>query len=382
LNTVATSPLAVYIHWPYCDRICPYCDFNVYKNKGADTDLLQAIVQDLSIWRVKTGPRQVLSIHFGGGTPSLLSANDIETLIEAVKRLWGFETGTEIALEANPSNLDEGKWQDYHRAGINRLSLGVQTFDDKALSFLGRDHDAEMARKALTVAKKVFPSVSADLIFGWAGQTEADLMTDLEALLSVDPNHISTYQLTVEDGTAFAKAESRGLQKAVDADKSADFFDAVIHALTQNGFDHYEVSNFAKTGHKSEHNLSYWRGYDYVGVGPGAHGRLTHDGVKFATISAMRPSTYIQKIVELGTGLIENDALSSLEQAEEYVLMALRIDEGLSLNRYAEISAVPLESTKYVPLIDEGFLMLKNDRLIATPKGRFVLNRLCETLLT
>jgi len=269
------DPLAVYIHWPYCTRICPYCDFNVYKTKGNDGALLSSIIRDLEGWRKDSGPRYITSIHFGGGTPSLLSAEDIKILIDKVDALWGLLSETEIALEANPIDADPVKWTAYKNNGINRLSLGVQTFDSKALKFLGRDHNGEQALGALTLAKSIFPSVSADIIFGWAGQTQAQLDHDIKTVLRANTDHISTYQLTIENGTAFAKAEERGQSRAVNEDASADFFEAVTTSLLDAGFDHYEVSNFAKPNHSSRHNLAYWKAFDYVGVGPGAHGRLT-----------------------------------------------------------------------------------------------------------
>ena len=266
--------LAVYIHWPYCARICPYCDFNVYKQK-TDAGLTPSILSDLKGWREWGGPRDVSSIHFGGGTPSLMSAEDISKTISQIKNLWGLNEACEIAIEANPHDADDAKWKAYREAGINRLSLGVQSFHDPALKLLGRDHDAAQAKAALELAVDIFPSVSLDIIFGWAGQTQGLLQADLDIALASGANHISTYQLTIEEGTAFAKAEARGDIKAVDSDKSADFYELVRDRLIAEGFEHYEVSNFAKPGHRSQHNLAYWQGRDYVGVGPGAHGRVS-----------------------------------------------------------------------------------------------------------
>jgi len=251
--------LAVYIHWPYCARICPYCDFNVYKRKK-DKTLLPAILADLKHWREISGPREITSIHFGGGTPSLMTPPQIEAVIDSVNSLWGLGD-VEIALEANPHEMNAANWHGYRAAGLNRMSLGVQSFHDGALSFLGRDHDGKAARAALDMALEIFPNVSADLIFGWAGQSQADLTADLSVLLQAGVQHISTYQLTIEDGTAFAKAETRGQKRAVDPDMSADFYDYVRDTLKSSGFHHYEVSNFAKPNYQSQHNLAYWRGW-------------------------------------------------------------------------------------------------------------------------
>jgi len=374
-------PLAIYIHWPYCTRICPYCDFNVYKSKGEDIDLVQAILTDLKGWREWSGPRHLNSIHFGGGTPSLLAPEEILTIVNKIKGLWGLPNGTEIALEANPIDADERKWSGYCDAGINRLSLGVQTFNEFALKTLGRDHDSKQALSALKLASYIFPSVSADIIFGWAGQTLNDLNLDIERILESDVKHISTYQLTIEPGTAFAKAETRGQVRAVDTDVSADFFEVIMDRLQQAGFGHYEVSNFAKSGHNSSHNLAYWRGYDYVGVGPGAHGRLVVEGKRVSTIAALTPAQYCGSVSKTGMGISDKETLSAEEWSEEYVLMGLRIDEGVSLSKYAEIRGKKMERSRFAPLIEEGLLSLNDNELRATQKGRFLLNAVTDALL-
>jgi len=305
--------LAVYIHWPYCARICPYCDFNVYKRRDDDT-LLPAILKDLENWRKMSGPRHISSIHFGGGTPSLMRPAQIGAVIERIDKLWDL-SDIEIALEANPHEMNADDWKDYRAAGLTRMSLGVQSFHDEALEFLGRDHDGAAALAALDLALEIFPSVSADLIFGWAGQTEADLALDLSTLLSAGTPHISTYQLTIEEGTAFAKAEGRGQVRAVNSDLSADFYEQVQIRLRGAAFDHYEVSNFAKPGHRSQHNLAYWHGLDYVGVGPGAHGRITKDGARQATIAHMTPGAYVRSVAGTGTGIDVVETLSGADWA-------------------------------------------------------------------
>ena len=376
-----TSPLAIYIHWPYCTRICPYCDFNVYKTKSQSFDLVQTILTDLTGWRDWSGPCHIHSIHFGGGTPSLLSSKEISKIISRIDDLWSLPEPTEIALEANPIDANEKQWNEYNAVGVNRLSLGVQTFNNAALKTLGRDHNSEQALSALNLATSVFKSVSADLIFGWVKQTAADLETDIDKLLACGVQHISTYQLTVEPGTAFAKAEARGQSRAVDSDKSADFFEQAMEQLKQAGFDHYEVSNFALPGHKSNHNLSYWRGYDYVGVGPGAHGRLTCDGKRVSTIAALTPSNYHSTVTKSGIGISDREALTAAEWSEEFVLMGLRTGEGISLSKYKEIRGESLPEERIKPLIDEGLLVLRHDQLIATQRGRFLLNAVTEALL-
>jgi len=374
------SGLAVYIHWPYCARICPYCDFNVYKQRN-DAGLTPSILSDLSGWRAWSGPREVSSIHFGGGTPSLMSAEDISKVIAQVKSLWDLDGACEIAIEANPHDADETKWKAYRKAGMNRLSLGVQSFHDPALKLLGRDHDGAEAKRALDMAVNIFPSVSLDIIFGWAGQSEALLSADLGIALGSGAQHVSTYQLTIEEGTAFAKAEARGDIKAVDGDKSADFYDLVRARLIAEGFDHYEVSNFAKPGHRSQHNLAYWQGQDYVGVGPGAHGRLTVEGTRYATIAAMRPKDYKNSVAATGLGNAEKETLSRTAWAEEYLLMGLRIEEGVSLARFREIANRRLPAETISELESVGLIQRFDDKLKATSQGRLLLNSVTEKLL-
>jgi len=309
-----------------------------------------------------------------------MTSAQVGAVIKQVDKLWGL-SDAEIALEANPHEADAESWQGYRAMGLTRMSLGVQTFNDAALKFLGRDHDGSQARTALDLAMSIFPSVSADLIFGWAGQTQKLLENDLGQLLAAGPQHISTYQLTIEDGTAFAKAEGRGQDRAVNSELSADFYDVVRETLTDAKFDHYEVSNFAKPGHRSRHNLAYWRGLDYVGVGPGAHGRVTIDSVKHATVAQMRPGAYVKSINETGSGIELNETLSPDARAEEYVLMGLRIDEGISLRKYQEMSKVNLNEAVITDFVTDGLLEVEGDCLKATPAGRLVLNAVTEKLL-
>jgi len=371
---------AIYVHWPYCARICPYCDFNVYKQRE-DAGLAEAIIDDLKGWREWSGPRVVTSIHFGGGTPSLMSGDDIEAIIDTVREWWELDSNCEIAIEANPNDADTVRWTAYHAGGINRLSLGVQTFHDPALKLLGRDHSAEDAQSAVEMAVNIFPSVSLDLIFGWAGQTDAILQQDMDLALASGAQHISAYQLTIEEGTAFAKAEARGDMKAVDADKSADFYDLVRQRLTSEGFGQYEVSNFARPGHRSQHNLTYWQSGDYVGAGPGAHGRLTVDGTRYATVAAMRPADYQECVSETGIGITEKETLSPKAHAEEYLLMGLRIEAGISASRFESIAGRGLKVDVMSELVENGLILCEGDNLKVTHTGRLVLNTVTEKLL-
>jgi oxygen-independent coproporphyrinogen-3 oxidase len=378
------EPLAVYLHWPYCAAICPYCDFNVHLDKRAEEgdQLIAAMVSDLAYWRDWTGERTVGSIHFGGGTPSLLTRPQLKTLTDAVRGLWPSQDA-EIALEANPNDVTLARVQDWTDAGLTRVSLGVQSFDDAVLRRLGRDHDGASARAAVARAVAAFSSVSADLIFGVAGERDGRTADDLDTLLDLGVAHISTYQLTIEPGTAFARAEARGTRRAVGEDRSAEDFEMISDRLRAAGFNHYEVSNFARPGHESQHNLAYWRGQDYVGVGPGAHGRLwTETGaglVRVATETALRPADYIAAVRAEGTAITDRESLSAESAAEEYVMMGLRIDAGLSLSRLADIRGQALQIEP--ALIRDGLLSLEGDRLRATTAGRMVLDALTRAIL-
>ncbi len=376
--------IGLYIHWPYCARICPYCDFNIYKNKAdTEAELVRAMIADMAHWREMSGRRRLVSIHFGGGTPSLLAASNIQKLIKTAQNLWSPAPDLEIGLEANPNDINAKALTAWREAGIERLSVGVQSFDDDALKFLGRDHDGRAAKQALELATPIMPRVSADLIYGFTNQTEDMLQDDLHRVLASGVSHISTYQLTIEQRTAFGQAKKRGINKAVGSDASADFFEQIIRALTAKGFNQYEVSNFAKgKAAKSRHNLLYWQGDDYAGIGPGAHGRLTIDAKRRATIAALRPKDYITAVGNRGHGIAEQEILSPQSWAEEYLLMGMRISEGISLSRYMQISGHALAVDKITDFEKAGLLVKLGDQLSASPKGRMVLDTLCRELLS
>ena len=358
-GTLDTS-LGVYVHWPYCARICPYCDFNVHRARGYDAGMVEAILADLAQQRELTGARRVESLHFGGGTPSLMAPRDVARVVDAVDGLWGLEG--EVGLEANPkTGVDAKALRD---AGVNRLSFGVQSFHDPALALLGRDHSGAEAVRAVEDALAVIGDVSVDLIFGWAGQTAALWEADLERALGLGVPHVSAYQLTVEPGTAFAKAEARGREMAVDGDASAELYDLAEARLTAAGFDHYEVSNYAR-GKRSAHNSRYWRGGDYVGAGPGAHGRITVEGERFATETPRRPADY------RAGPRPELEALSAEDVRVERLLMGLRLREGVRLSEVEPVDVSGLD----------GLVEVEGGRLRATPDGWRVLDRVIAELL-
>lgn len=378
------SPLGVYVHWPYCARICPYCDFNVVRDRGQAAEqaaLADAIVADLVAQRALTGPRSLLSIFFGGGTPSLMDPAQVARVIETAKALWTPVADLEISLEANPTDAEAGRFDALAAAGVARLSLGVQALDDAALALLGRNHDAGSARRAIAVAAKAFPRLSADLIYARPGQTVAAWTAELSELLAHGPEHVSPYQLTIEAGTAFDRAIGRGKMVVPDEDLAAALFETTQAVLEAAGFDAYEVSNHARgQAARSRHNLVYWRGHDYVGVGPGAHGRLTLEGGKLATTAQRRIADYVRAVAETGVGF-EREVLTAVEAAEERLLLGLRIDDGVA---FAEVAALGLSATtpKVKFLVEDGLLVDDPIRLRATRSGRLVLDRLTGTLAT
>ena len=377
-------PLGVYVHWPYCARICPYCDFNVVRDRGRTGEqaaLVDAIVADLIAQRALTGPRQLLSIFFGGGTPSLMDPAHVARVIDTAKVLWSPAEDLEISLEANPTDAEADRFDALAAAGVARLSLGVQALDDAALSLLGRNHDAGSARRALAVAAKAFPRLSADLIYARPGQTAAAWTAELSELLAHGPEHVSPYQLTIEQGTAFDRAIGRGRMVVPDQDLAASLFETTQIVLEAAGFDAYEVSNHAQgPAARSRHNLVYWQGHDYVGAGPGAHGRLSLDGGKLATTAHRKVADYIRAVAQTGVGF-EREVLTPLEAAEERLVLGLRIDDGVA---FAEIAALALspDTPKVKSLVEDGLLADDPIRLRATRPGRLVLDRLTGTLAT
>ena len=369
--TTSSSPLSLYLHWPYCARICPYCDFNVHLARRREAEapaLVEAMGRDLALQREVTGPREVVSVHFGGGTPSLMEAGWVARLLERVDTLWGLPGTAEVGLEANPTLMGRAQAEGFRAGGVNRLSFGVQTFAEAGLRRLGRDHGAEEARRAVEDALEVMDNVSCDLIFGWKGQTDAVWRRDLETTLALGVPHVSAYQLTVEAGTAYGKALERGDDPAVGAEASEGFYGVAEAVLREAGFAHYEVSNWARKGYRSVHNFAVWQGVDYLGVGPGAHGRITVEGVRRATLHARRPADYIANPVP------EVEVLDAEDAALERLLLGLRTVEGVGLTEVAALEMPGLAEL-------EGLLEARGDRLVATPDGRRVLDAVVGRLL-
>jgi oxygen-independent coproporphyrinogen-3 oxidase len=372
------APIGVYVHWPYCARICPYCDFNVALDKraGEAEALHAAILDDLRAQAQDAGRRRLVSIFFGGGTPSLMTPDQVAAIVEAARALWPCEPDLEVTLEANPTDAEAARFEAFAAAGVNRLSLGLQALDDGALKFLGRNHSAAEAIRAAMLAARAFPRLSLDLIYARPGQTEAGWTEELKAVAALGPEHLSPYQLTIEPGTPFDLAVRRQAFAPADPDLAARLYETTQGVLQAEGFQAYEVSNHARgEAARSRHNLIYWRGQDYLGVGPGAHGRRTADGFRTATEAEKAIPGYVRRVRESGTGVAVREALSPLEAAEERLLMGLRTLEGVPL---AELA--PLTLAKLPELEAAGFVRTAGDRLFATPQGRPVLDRVIQEL--
>jgi oxygen-independent coproporphyrinogen-3 oxidase len=369
----------VYVHWPYCARICPYCDFNVYAAKGRDERPLgEAIIADLAGQRARSGRRTVGSVFFGGGTPSLMSAGMVARILAEIDRLWGLAPDAEVTLEANPE--DFRTFEALAQSGVTRLSLGVQALDAGRLAFLGRRHDAATARTALAEARPLFSSVSIDLIYATPGQTLGAWREELEEAMETGPDHLSLYELSVEAGAAFAFAVRRGDWAPVDDDSAAQFYEVTQSVCDARGYPAYEVSNHARAAaDQSRHNRLYWRSGDWIGVGPGAHGRLTTGEGRLSLRAADAPRAYSDRVAATGVGDQEAELLSPLEVARERLLMGLRLVEGLPCDDLADLGFGLREET-LSELSGHGFLEHDGRIVRLTPAGRLTADRIALML--
>ena len=377
------NALALYVHWPYCARICPYCDFNVVRERGRVAEqagLAAAILSDMEAQAVLTGPGQLASIFFGGGTPSLMDPAAVAAVIERARALFPPSGEIEITLEANPTDAEAGRFDALAAAGVNRLSMGVQALDDAALSFLGRNHSADEARRAVAVAARAFERLSIDLIYARPDQTVTGWTAELTEALDMGFEHVSPYQLTIEPTTAFGRAVARGSWTPPDEDTAAALYEATQTVLEGAGFDAYEVSNHGRgVAGRSAHNLHVWRGGDYLGLGPGAHGRLTLDGARTATVAHRGIADYVAGVAA-GTPWSERETLDPRAAAEERVLLGLRTVEGVALAELAVLDRT-VETGALAGLIADGFLTVTAGRVVATAAGRPVLDGVLRALL-
>ncbi len=378
VNPAACEPFGIYVHWPFCRAKCPYCDFNSHVRHGGidEPRFLAAYLAELRHFAALAPERNVTSIFFGGGTPSLMRPTTVSAIIDAIGEHCDLADDVEITLEANPTSVEAENFAGYRTAGVNRLSLGIQALDDQGLKALGRQHSAQEALGALALAKRNFNRVSFDLIYAREGQTAKAWEAELTGSLDYVADHLSLYQLTIEEGTPFAARHAVGTLRIPDAVRARALYQLTQELCDAAGLPAYEVSNHARPGSESRHNLLYWRGYDYAGIGPGAHSRITIDGAKRALSAIKSPEAWLSEVEAHGHGLTSDEALSAGEAAEEYLLMGLRLSEGIDLKRLANIYRRDLDETRMSALANDGLLKRDGDRLATTPKGRLVLNRL------
>ena len=372
----------LYVHWPFCAAKCPYCDFNSHVVAHVDQRRwADALSSEIARLAAETPDRHLGSIFFGGGTPSLMLPETVDAVIRAAQAGWGFANDIEISLEANPTSVEKGRFRGFADAGVNRLSMGIQALNDTDLHRLGRMHSVAEARTAFDVARSVFDRVSFDLIYARQGQDRAAWRAELHEALSMAVDHLSLYQLTIEPGTAFgARAAAGKLRDLPDDDLSADMYFDTQDLCDAAGMGCYEISNHARPGAESRHNLVYWRQGDWAAVGPGAHGRLTLPGGRVATEAHRMPGAWLQAVESAGTGEMPRDVVPAAEQATEYLLMSLRLTEGLDEARYAGIFGPHLDEDTLKSLIDLEMIERSEGRIRATTQGRPVLNAILREL--
>jgi len=370
------EPLALYIHWPFCLAKCPYCDFNSHVRDRIDQSRFAAALHTELAWEAaRLGRRPLGSIFFGGGTPSLMNPDDIAAIVETAGALWPPEDDIEVTLEANPTDAEAGRFAAFADAGVNRLSLGLQSLNDDALRRLGRNHDAASARRAAERALHAFRRVSVDMIYALPDQTPMDWAAELRACIALGAEHISPYQLTIEPGTPFHRAVGRGTLRPPPADRAADLYEVTQSTLDEAGYEAYEVSNHARgVAARSRHNLIYWRGQDYLGVGPGAHGRITLMGDRWASLAAKSISDYVRQVAD-GLTPANRERLTDREVAIERLLMGLRTFEGVVLS---ELTPLGIDASRVAQF--GGLAALVEGRVLITAKGRPVLDRIIRDL--
>ncbi len=372
----------LYIHWPFCAAKCPYCDFNSHVSQKIDQHAWRdAYLSELKRAAAETPGRILNAVFFGGGTPSLMDPDIVADIIAAIKTHWPIANDLEITLEANPSSVEAGRFAGFRQAGVSRVSMGIQALNDPDLKRLGRLHNTAEALAAFDIARTHFERVSFDLIYGRQDQNCAAWQEELKQALTLAIDHISLYQLTIENGTAFGDRYARGkLRGLPDEDLGADMYTATQDICGEMGMPAYEVSNHARDGAQSRHNLIYWRYGDYIGIGPGAHGRLTLNNTKWATECFSNPKRWLESTTG-GMSERPRERLSRAEQATEFLLMGLRLKEGVSLSRFEALSGSALASEKLGHLTEIGMISVFGDRLIVTDQGFMVLNAVIEGLL-
>lgn len=384
MTVTPVGGFGIYVHWPFCLAKCPYCDFNSHvRHQPVSQDLYaKALTTELARYAEMVPGRSVDSIFFGGGTPSLMEPKTVETILNEIARLWHLPNTAEISMEANPTSVEAARFAGYRAAGVNRLSVGIQALDDSELKVLGRQHSVSEAIQAIEIARKTFSRISFDLIYARPRQTLKAWEAELNRAIDLAADHLSMYQLTIENGTMFQRLYAAGKLEMLDPDLAADMFDLTQEVTAARGLPAYEVSNHAAPEAQCQHNLIYWRYGDYVGVGPGAHGRLTlQDGTKLATSTEKHPETWLKRVEEHGQGAISEEVLNREDQSDEMLLMGMRLHEGIDVHRYEQLSGRSIDPIRLQNLQENGMVeWIGNSRLRATQQGFPLLNAVIAEL--
>jgi putative oxygen-independent coproporphyrinogen III oxidase len=373
----------VYVHWPFCLSKCPYCDFNSHVRHAAvdEERFARAFAREIETTAARTPGREVSSIFLGGGTPSLMQPRTVGAILDAIGRHWRVASDVEVTLEANPTSVEATRFRGFRSAGVNRVSLGVQALDDASLKALGRLHTAREALDAVAIARAAFERYSFDLIYARPDQTPQRWADELTIAIAEAAEHLSLYQLTIEEGTPFFGLHAAGKLKTPDEATARALYDVTQEVCAQQGLPSYEISNHARIGAECKHNLVYWRGQEYAGVGPGAHGRLDIDGVRHAIATEKRPETWLMRVESSGHGVTTDDLLNSEERADEFLLMGLRLAEGIDPQRYRELAGRPLDPGRIAVLREEGAIVINaSGRLRVTQAGFPVLDAVVADL--
>ncbi|NPV22336.1 radical SAM family heme chaperone HemW [Bradyrhizobium aeschynomenes] len=383
MTNADSEAFGVYVHWPFCLSKCPYCDFNSHVRHAAidQERFARAFAQEIATTAGRIGPRTVTSIFLGGGTPSLMQPQTVGAILDAIGKHWHVAGDVEVSLEANPTSVEATRFAGYRTAGVNRVSLGVQAMDDASLKMLGRLHTAEEAMQAVAIARGAFDRYSFDLIYARPDQTPAMWTEELTRAIGEAAEHLSLYQLTIEEGTPFFGLHAAGKLKTPDEGLARTLYDVTQEICARHGLPAYEISNHARPGAECRHNLVYWRGQEYAGIGPGAHGRLDIDGIRHATATDKRPEAWVMRVESTGHGVMTDDLLNREERADEFLLMGLRLAEGIDPRRYAAISGRALDPRRIALLREEGAIAVDTDgRLRVTQEGFPVLDAVVADL--